>query len=803
MSIKRFLKRMICFVLVISMMTPLVGCSTGKGNGSDSGNVANENDSIVMNGVEVNDSFVTLEIRGLEEAGITVDDIDLDEILVNCIEVNGIESIEVEVTSINDEFVYLAYQNFVSVYGDDFDLKEFLKDAGIGCGCILICVTLSTVAGPVGTYFGAIITSQFTMSSVVIGAAIDAAVSAYQAYQEGGDVSYIIGHMLNGVADGFKWSAMLAPVAGAFDGIKTLRAVAALRKVPGFENISDKEARKIFEALSEILSKSGDAADNLTDDVIKELYNNLSEEITGEISEELIRDILTNRSLITKIVRKFNPFNVSSDVLKAMQDSFLRRAGFSDDVGKELLKNIKNGTINSLDDITDTVAREFIEKNMYEFVECFGGSLSKDFIDGCLKASMGDDAFNLIKNDIAQSNTLYIDLIEKVGKDSAEKILSDSNNLILLQLRYGSSNVNKLLNASVLYQQMRKANTTIPDDQLRTVLNGLLDGSYSSIDEIKTINNQIAVNLCGSGGVVSQCVKSLGKEKALSGLLDDFAITQLENIGITSSYAEDIIKNQLTKNTIIEKYGEDVYRSLFADRIVTNQTGTITITANNFNNCMNCLAMQSSVNETLVRDVTTDALKNQGFSDDVIQALLGGMGISECGITDAQAVQIYSIIADYYRLTDYATYSNYVKEIAEIRGNYISSFMETYRNAGNTIRNERYIGCVMEPSGTDSALIKAKYGDIYMSSQGFAILDDYAIARVELDGLTGLNNGADDIARANLAHHGTQTSIPGYTWHHLEDGKTLILVPTELHEAYRHTGGADLLREGLKEALDD
>ena len=90
-----------------------------------------------------------------------------------------------------------------------------------------------------------------------------------------------------------------------------------------------------------------------------------------------------------------------------------------------------------------------------------------------------------------------------------------------------------------------------------------------------------------------------------------------------------------------------------------------------------------------------------------------------------------------------------------------------------------------------------------MSSQGFPILDDYAIATVKLDGLTGLNGGADDIARANLAHHGTQTSIPGYTWHHLEDGETLILIPTELHEAYRHTGGADLLREGLLEALDD
>ena len=81
---------------------------------------------------------------------------------------------------------------------------------------------------------------------------------------------------------------------------------------------------------------------------------------------------------------------------------------------------------------------------------------------------------------------------------------------------------------------------------------------------------------------------------------------------------------------------------------------------------------------------------------------------------------------------------------------------------------------------------------------GFAIFDDYAIARVEIPDLIG--DETDDIAKANLIHHGTQVSIPGYTWHHLEDGKTLILIPTDLHEAYRHTGGAALIREGLKGA---
>ena len=37
---------------------------------------------------------------------------------------------------------------------------------------------------------------------------------------------------------------------------------------------------------------------------------------------------------------------------------------------------------------------------------------------------------------------------------------------------------------------------------------------------------------------------------------------------------------------------------------------------------------------------------------------------------------------------------------------------------------------------------------------------------------------------------------PGFTWHHHQDGKTMQLVPTELQELVRHSGGASRLRMG-------
>lgn len=33
----------------------------------------------------------------------------------------------------------------------------------------------------------------------------------------------------------------------------------------------------------------------------------------------------------------------------------------------------------------------------------------------------------------------------------------------------------------------------------------------------------------------------------------------------------------------------------------------------------------------------------------------------------------------------------------------------------------------------------------------------------------------------------------GYTWHHHQDGTTMQLVPTDLHDAVRHTGWAAIL----------
>ncbi|MGK8208888.1 HNH endonuclease [Burkholderia cenocepacia] len=34
----------------------------------------------------------------------------------------------------------------------------------------------------------------------------------------------------------------------------------------------------------------------------------------------------------------------------------------------------------------------------------------------------------------------------------------------------------------------------------------------------------------------------------------------------------------------------------------------------------------------------------------------------------------------------------------------------------------------------------------------------------------------------------------GYVWHHVENAKTMFLIPQDLHNAVRHTGGVAVLQ---------
>jgi hypothetical protein len=94
--------------------------------------------------------------------------------------------------------------------------------------------------------------------------------------------------------------------------------------------------------------------------------------------------------------------------------------------------------------------------------------------------------------------------------------------------------------------------------------------------------------------------------------------------------------------------------------------------------------------------------------------------------------------------------------------------------------NGKYAGGV-HPSG------------VKFTAQGFPDFSPYSIAEVKLKGLTGRYE--TDSAMANKAM-GLPGAPNGYVWHHLQDGETMQLIPTKIHNAVKHTGGAAIVRHG-------
>ncbi|CAG9001015.1 MAG: hypothetical protein CENE_03023 [Candidatus Celerinatantimonas neptuna] len=80
---------------------------------------------------------------------------------------------------------------------------------------------------------------------------------------------------------------------------------------------------------------------------------------------------------------------------------------------------------------------------------------------------------------------------------------------------------------------------------------------------------------------------------------------------------------------------------------------------------------------------------------------------------------------------------------------------------------------------------------VKFNNQGFPDFSPYSKAQVDIKGLTG--NYAKDAAMANKAV-GLKSTPDGYVWHHVENAKTMQLVPKDIHNAARHTGGAAVLR---------
>jgi hypothetical protein len=88
--------------------------------------------------------------------------------------------------------------------------------------------------------------------------------------------------------------------------------------------------------------------------------------------------------------------------------------------------------------------------------------------------------------------------------------------------------------------------------------------------------------------------------------------------------------------------------------------------------------------------------------------------------------------------------------------------------------------------------LKAKYPHgVPFTGTGYPDFSRYALKKVEI-GVTGKN--WIDFPAADRAA-GYVKRPEGHTWHHHHDGKTMVLVPEDIHAVVRHTGGVAITKE--------
>ena len=83
---------------------------------------------------------------------------------------------------------------------------------------------------------------------------------------------------------------------------------------------------------------------------------------------------------------------------------------------------------------------------------------------------------------------------------------------------------------------------------------------------------------------------------------------------------------------------------------------------------------------------------------------------------------------------------------------------------------------------------------VLYNSNGYPDFSPYKMTQADdVAGMTGVYSHNAALANAKV---GFKSTPEGYVWHHVEDGKTMQLIPQDIHQHFPHTGGASGLRNG-------
>ncbi|WP_299143053.1 HNH endonuclease [uncultured Vibrio sp.] len=137
------------------------------------------------------------------------------------------------------------------------------------------------------------------------------------------------------------------------------------------------------------------------------------------------------------------------------------------------------------------------------------------------------------------------------------------------------------------------------------------------------------------------------------------------------------------------------------------------------------------------------------------------------------------------------------KFLDDVGGNLAKTAFE--RNPFKELRGRKIIN-----SDLAGKAIQTKGGVVFVDYDGFPDFTPYAEKIVRIDGLNG--KMAHDVALAMKKLNLNEYDQKNMVWHHHQDGKTLMLVPRNVHSTVNgglhHSGGRNVLRHNAENPLN-
>jgi hypothetical protein len=104
-------------------------------------------------------------------------------------------------------------------------------------------------------------------------------------------------------------------------------------------------------------------------------------------------------------------------------------------------------------------------------------------------------------------------------------------------------------------------------------------------------------------------------------------------------------------------------------------------------------------------------------------------------------------------------------------------------------RNAAYAGKMFDMSNLSPELQRKYPHGVPFTAAGHPDFSRYSKRKVEIK-MSGINKVDQSLADKAAGFVGANKRPNDYTWHHHEDGKSMLLVPKDLHEKIAHTGGS-------------